>query len=259
MTILTILAIFDKWDNWDIFLTILKRQSWRLVTFETLITFLIIENNNFNIHSDPWLKRWGDMTMTMTNTKTKTMTKTNTLRAPSKSDPSDLWHLRHWLHFWQLRTWFLDNLCYLTIKSDTGQHSQFLRCFIFCVSLCICSMFSYWYVFSFICMFVLFLYVCLYFRRGVVGVRLGHQLQLAPIPSAQLCFDFPTCASWFVFTDKIHQQQIQIQTQIHKVYNWNQEKDIHSIFALTFPRAMLICFSSPFHIYILTLTSKQSQ
>ena len=30
--------------------------------------------------------------------------------------------------FWQLRTWIHDNLCYLTIKSDTGQHSQFLRC-----------------------------------------------------------------------------------------------------------------------------------
>ena len=31
--------------------------------------------------------------------------------------------------FWQLRTWSRDNLCYLTFKSDTGQHSQFLRCF----------------------------------------------------------------------------------------------------------------------------------
>ena len=41
----------------------------------------------------------------------------------------ELWLLRHWLQFWQLRTWILDNLCYLTIKSDTGQHSQFLRCF----------------------------------------------------------------------------------------------------------------------------------
>ena len=29
----------------------------------------------------------------------------------------------------QLRTWFNDNLCYLTINCDTGQHSQFLRCF----------------------------------------------------------------------------------------------------------------------------------
>ena len=41
----------------------------------------------------------------------------------------DLWYLRHWLQYWQLRTWFHDNLCYLTINCDTGQHSQFLRCF----------------------------------------------------------------------------------------------------------------------------------
>ena len=44
-------------------------------------------------------------------------------------DAWDLWHLRHWLQFWQLRTWIHDNLCDLTIKSDTGQHSQFLQCF----------------------------------------------------------------------------------------------------------------------------------
>ena len=50
-----------------------------------------------------------------------------------KDNPSDLWHLGHWLQFWQLRTWIHDNLCYLTIKSDTGQHSQFLRCFVVCL------------------------------------------------------------------------------------------------------------------------------
>ena len=44
-------------------------------------------------------------------------------------DLRDLWYLRHWIQFWQLGTWFHDNLCYLTIKSDTGQHSQFLRWF----------------------------------------------------------------------------------------------------------------------------------
>ena len=38
--------------------------------------------------------------------------------------------LRHWLQYWQLRTWINDNLCYLTINCDTGRHSQFLRCFI---------------------------------------------------------------------------------------------------------------------------------
>ena len=35
-------------------------------------------------------------------------------------------HLRHWLQFWQLRTWVHDNFCYQTIKSDTRQNSQFL-------------------------------------------------------------------------------------------------------------------------------------
>ena len=50
------------------------------------------------------------------------------LKTPFRSNHRDLWHLRHWLWFWQLRTWIHDNLCYLTIKSDSGQHSQFLRC-----------------------------------------------------------------------------------------------------------------------------------
>ena len=51
------------------------------------------------------------------------------LTIATQDNPADLWHLRHWLQFWQLRTWIHDNLCYLTIKSDGGQHSQFLRCF----------------------------------------------------------------------------------------------------------------------------------
>ena len=46
-----------------------------------------------------------------------------------KDNPGNLLHLRHWLQFWQLRTWIHDNLCYLTINCDTGQHSQFLRCY----------------------------------------------------------------------------------------------------------------------------------
>jgi len=104
-------------------------------------------------------KTWNDQKkLTKTNTKTKTMTMTMTktcwehiLRAildswrlvtfetcvqsdektkTKTSNPRNLWHLRHWVQFWQLRTWIHDNLCYLTINSDTGQHSQFLRCFI---------------------------------------------------------------------------------------------------------------------------------
>ena len=34
----------------------LKERPKRLVTFETLITFLTIKNNNLNIHSDPWIE-----------------------------------------------------------------------------------------------------------------------------------------------------------------------------------------------------------
>ena len=47
-----------------------------------------------------------------------------------KDNFGDLWHVRHWLQFWHLRTWIRDNNCYLTINSDSGQHSQFSQCFI---------------------------------------------------------------------------------------------------------------------------------
>ena len=46
-------------------------------------------------------------------------------------NPKDLWLLRHWLQLWQFITWMHDNLFYLSIKSDTGQHLQFLRCFVY--------------------------------------------------------------------------------------------------------------------------------
>ena len=67
---------------------------------------------------------WEDMTWPKKIDKDKDI-----LRTPAKSNPRDLWHLRHWLQFWQLRTWIHDNLCVLTINCDTGQHLQFLRCF----------------------------------------------------------------------------------------------------------------------------------
>ena len=57
-------------------------------------------------------------TMTKTNTNTNTETMTETWQG--------VWNC---LHFRQSRTWLQDNHCDLTIKSDTGQHSQFLRCF----------------------------------------------------------------------------------------------------------------------------------
>ena len=51
------------------------------------------------------------------------------LTIATQDNPADLCQLRHWLQFLQLRTWIHDNFCYLTFKSDSGQHSQFLQCF----------------------------------------------------------------------------------------------------------------------------------
>ena len=55
------------------------------------------------------------------------------LRTFSKSNPRDLWpntwHLRHWLHFWQLRTTILTFTLWPLNKEWWWQHSQFLRCF----------------------------------------------------------------------------------------------------------------------------------
>ena len=68
----------------------------------TIVT--IIDNSNKD--NSVW---WGDLTW------------------PKKTFAM-LWHLRHWLQYRQLRTSIHDDLCYLTINCDTGQHSQFLRC-----------------------------------------------------------------------------------------------------------------------------------
>ena len=42
----------------------------------------------------------------------------------------DTWHLRHWLHCWQLRTTILTITLWPLNKEWQGQHSQFLRCFL---------------------------------------------------------------------------------------------------------------------------------
>ena len=64
-------------------------------------------------------KTWHDQKIDKDKYKYKDNDK-DILRKPPKSNSRDLWHLRHWLQFWQLRTWI--------INCDTGQHLQFLRC-----------------------------------------------------------------------------------------------------------------------------------
>ena len=102
LKILTIFYNFDKfWQFWP-FLTILTIFK----TFDNL--------DNFYIFWQFWQFRQ--------------------LLLPFWQLKRQSWRLvtleRHWLQFWQLRTWIHDNLCYLTINCDTGQHSQFLRCFV---------------------------------------------------------------------------------------------------------------------------------
>ena len=50
----------------------------------------------------------------------------------------DTWHLRHWLHCWQLRTTLLTITLWPLNKECWWQHSQFLRCFERMVSLPLC-------------------------------------------------------------------------------------------------------------------------
>ena len=73
-------------------------------------------------------KWWEDMTWPK-NYKEKYKHKDKDKVKDILSNLRDLWHLRHWLQFWQLRNWIHDNLWDLTINCDTGQHLQFLQCF----------------------------------------------------------------------------------------------------------------------------------
>ena len=87
--------------------------------WEHLLRAILETCDLWNICSE----RWEDMTK-----KYKDKYKDNDKDKDILSNPRDLWHLRRWLQFWQLRTWIHDNLCDLTINCDTGQHSQFLQC-----------------------------------------------------------------------------------------------------------------------------------
>ena len=90
---------------------------------------------------DIWSEWWEDMTWpkniylpsylpTYLHTYLPTYLIASIREHPKRSYHRDFRHftLRHWLQYWQLRTWINDNICYLTINCDTGQHSQFLGC-----------------------------------------------------------------------------------------------------------------------------------
>ena len=102
-------TIFDNLDNFDNF-----GQFWQFWKLLTILTILTIFDNYDNFIDILTFFDNVDIFYHCDN---------------DNRNPGDLLPLRHWLQFWQLRTWIHDNLCDLTIKSDTGQHLQFLRCF----------------------------------------------------------------------------------------------------------------------------------
>ena len=129
---LRVLTIFDNFDNFDNFYNV--DDFWQFWPFSTILTIFDNPNNCWKFWQFwPFLQLFTIFTMlpffkilTIDDNSDNCFCHFDNW----KENPGDLWHLRHWLQFWQLRTWIHDNLCYLTINCDTGQHSQFLRCLI---------------------------------------------------------------------------------------------------------------------------------
>ena len=81
-----------------------------LFCIQCVLCFLAVQNSSIGDLVTHWVTHWPfDFDMQRAT--------------PETCDLWDIWNLE------QLRTWDHDNLCDLTFKSDTGQHSQFL-CFL---------------------------------------------------------------------------------------------------------------------------------
>ena len=99
-----------------------------------VFVYLTVGNISFHVLG-PWafqkysIIRFYKVFWAWWRTTKQTNNRVNQEQVCSLNIESRLVNLRHWLRFWQLRTWINDNLCYLKIKSDTEQHSQFLQCF----------------------------------------------------------------------------------------------------------------------------------
>ena len=124
MTISTILTIFDNvWQVWHLLKSFIMFDNFynpeNLLICLTILTFFW----QFYIYGQFWQFRQFFNFFTVLTLLTILNNFDNV-----KDNPRDFWPLRHWLQFWQSKTWIHDNLYDLTIMSDTGRHSQFLRC-----------------------------------------------------------------------------------------------------------------------------------
>ena len=94
------------------------------------------------------------------------------------------------------------------------------------------------------------LYICIW-RRSVVGVRLGRQLQLAPIPSAQLRLSHLQTKYTRKYKHKYKHICAYLYIYKHKYTSWNQEQETHSVFsASTSPGTVLVFLQTKYkYIY----------
>ena len=112
----------------------------------------------------------------------------------------------------------------------------FMFAFVF---VCLFCNFIYMFV-LYLCWYVciLFVFICLYiciWRRSVVGVRLGRQLQLAPIPSAQLRLSHLQTKYTHKYKHKYKHICAYLYIYKHKYTSWNQGQETH-LLSFDFPR-----------------------
>ena len=88
---------------------------WQLWQFSTIVDLLTIVNNDWQLLT-MFDYCWQCLTI---------MTISDHFFWQFQWQSRRLVNMKHWLQFWQLRTWILT---WQSIKSDTGQNSQFLRC-----------------------------------------------------------------------------------------------------------------------------------
>ena len=144
------LTIFDKFWMFSDLLKVFRflgscQSFWKFFHFETFILWLwrrksniyILQKYNIHYHEIQTGKvNWGKQLSKSQSShikltppqKISAMSDTKCLCLPWKFLWPETWHLRHWFHFWQLRTTIWTITLWPLNREWWWQHSQFLRC-----------------------------------------------------------------------------------------------------------------------------------
>ena len=117
--------VFNFWTNWKFhYLTILTFWEFCFRIFVTIVTVF----NSFFWQLWPFLTTLKFLDNFCSSENFYSFVSLTILDNFDNDNPR--------FQFWQSRTWSHDNLCDLTIKSDAGEHTQFLQCFSFYYKKC---------------------------------------------------------------------------------------------------------------------------